>query len=109
MSSGYHRLGANAGKAPGFSNAGIVNLHRVIPYQGSHETQHGIPPAARKVPDVSATLLDSERAAVPAMGRAQALQSGFTGDQCSNCNSMRMKISGHCMVCEDCGTTTGCS
>lgn len=41
--------------------------------------------------------------------RAQARQSGYTGDQCDNCSSMKMKISGHCMVCEDCGTTTGCS
>ncbi len=41
--------------------------------------------------------------------RAQAQMQGYTGDQCSTCNSMRMKVSGHCMVCEDCGTTTGCS
>ena len=41
--------------------------------------------------------------------RAQALMQGYTGDQCTTCNSMRMKVSGHCMVCEDCGTTTGCS
>lgn len=38
-----------------------------------------------------------------------AKQMGFTGDQCDTCASMKMKISGHCMVCEDCGTTTGCS
>jgi len=41
--------------------------------------------------------------------RAEARMKGYTGDQCSNCSSMRMKVSGHCMVCEDCGTTTGCS
>ncbi|HTV71010.1 MAG TPA: vitamin B12-dependent ribonucleotide reductase [Rhizobiaceae bacterium] len=41
--------------------------------------------------------------------RKQALMQGYTGDMCSNCNSTRMKISGHCQVCEDCGTTTGCS
>ena len=41
--------------------------------------------------------------------RAEALMQGYTGDQCETCNSMRMKVSGHCMVCEDCGTTTGCS
>jgi len=35
--------------------------------------------------------------------------SGFTGNQCSNCQSMRMQIAGHCEVCSDCGTTTGCS
>lgn len=43
------------------------------------------------------------------MERAEAIQRGFTGDQCDNCNSMRMQIAGHCMVCADCGTTTGCS
>ena len=41
--------------------------------------------------------------------RAEAQMKGYTGDQCTTCNSMRMKVSGHCMVCEDCGTTTGCS
>ena len=41
--------------------------------------------------------------------RAEARMKGYTGDQCSNCSSMRMKVSGHCLVCEDCGTTTGCS
>ncbi len=41
--------------------------------------------------------------------RQEAQMKGYTGDQCSNCNSMRMKVSGHCLVCEDCGTTTGCS
>jgi len=41
--------------------------------------------------------------------RQEAQMKGYTGDQCSACNSMRMKVSGHCMVCEDCGTTTGCS
>jgi ribonucleoside-diphosphate reductase alpha chain len=41
--------------------------------------------------------------------RQEAQMKGYTGDQCTNCNSMRMKVSGHCLVCEDCGTTTGCS
>lgn len=43
------------------------------------------------------------------MGRQQALQSGYTGNQCVTCNSLRMKISGHCEVCEDCGSSSGCS
>lgn len=41
--------------------------------------------------------------------RQQARQSGYTGDQCATCNSMRMRIAGHCMVCEACGTSSGCS
>lgn len=39
------------------------------------------------------------------MARAQ----GYTGDACSQCGQFRMKQSGHCLVCDSCGTTTGCS
>jgi len=34
---------------------------------------------------------------------------GYTGEQCGNCGSMRVKQNGACHVCEDCGTTSGCS
>lgn len=34
---------------------------------------------------------------------------GYTGDVCDMCQGSRMKRAGHCMVCEDCGSTTGCS
>ncbi len=34
---------------------------------------------------------------------------GFTGDACTSCGSMKMKRNGSCMVCIECGTTTGCS
>jgi ribonucleoside-diphosphate reductase alpha chain len=39
----------------------------------------------------------------------EAKSKGYTGDQCSNCGSMRMKRNGSCLLCDDCGTTTGCS
>ena len=39
----------------------------------------------------------------------KAKAQGFTGEQCPNCSSMRMKRNGTCMVCLDCGETTGCS
>ncbi len=35
--------------------------------------------------------------------------SGYTGDECSTCHGVRMRRNGSCLVCEDCGTTTGCS
>lgn len=65
----------------------------------------------------TATALFSDKAqadaasakAVAAERRAKSIMQGYTGDMCSNCNSFRMKISGHCQVCEECGTTTGCS
>jgi ribonucleoside-diphosphate reductase alpha chain len=41
--------------------------------------------------------------------RRMAKQSGYTGDECTNCHGVRVKNNGTCLVCEDCGTTTGCS
>ena len=41
--------------------------------------------------------------------RAEARSKGYTGEQCSACGSMRVKRNGACTVCDDCGTTSGCS
>lgn len=38
-----------------------------------------------------------------------ALMMGYTGDACSKCGSMKVRKSGTCGVCEDCGTSGGCS
>lgn len=48
-------------------------------------------------------------AVMPALDRAAARSQGYTGDQCDRCNSMRVRNNGTCKVCDDCGTTTGCS
>jgi ribonucleoside-diphosphate reductase alpha chain len=40
---------------------------------------------------------------------AEAKTKGYTGEQCPACGSMRVKRNGACTVCEDCGTTSGCS
>lgn len=45
----------------------------------------------------------------PKPTREQAQAVGYTGDQCDNCNSMRMVHTGTCNTCQDCSTTTGCS
>ena len=39
----------------------------------------------------------------------EAKAMGYTGETCTNCGSMKMKRNGSCMVCIDCGETTGCS
>jgi len=41
--------------------------------------------------------------------RNDAKSFGYTGEPCSNCGSMRVKRNGSCTVCDDCGTTSGCS
>lgn len=56
-----------------------------------------------------ALVNDTLAFADPVLNKEVFKQQGYTGSQCSNCNSLRMKVSGHCEVCEECGTTTGCS
>ncbi len=41
--------------------------------------------------------------------RSDAIRQGFTGDQCAACGSIKMKRNGSCLLCMDCGETTGCS
>ena len=43
------------------------------------------------------------------MTRDAARLSGYPGESCSNCQGIRMKRAGTCMVCDDCSQTTGCS
>jgi len=39
----------------------------------------------------------------------QAKRAGYTGESCASCGSVRVRRNGTCVVCEDCGTTSGCS
>jgi ribonucleoside-diphosphate reductase alpha chain len=41
--------------------------------------------------------------------QAEAKAAGYTGNICDVCGSTRMRVAGHCLVCEECGTSTGCS
>lgn len=99
MSSGFHYLGRNAGKNGGYSNLVLQQASLVV----ALGEPKPVPPADPHW--TKEDLHDLTEVHSPLSMK----QMGYTGDQCSNCNSMRMKVSGHCMVCEDCGTTTGCS
>jgi hypothetical protein len=37
----------------------------------------------------------------------RAREAGYSGDACSACGSFRMKRTGVCLCCEDCGSTSG--
>lgn len=47
--------------------------------------------------------------AAPSMSIVAAKESGYTGDPCTTCGSMRMVRSGACAKCNECGATSGCS
>ena len=104
---GYYRTGANADPAKAKERYAKALLLEVGLLTSMPAPVLPLPvpkPALAPPPHIQAMELG------PTMDPRQvAVASGYTGDQCSNCNSMRMKVSGHCMVCEDCGTTTGCS
>ncbi|MBI2676179.1 MAG: vitamin B12-dependent ribonucleotide reductase [Candidatus Aenigmarchaeota archaeon] len=52
-------------------------------------------------------VFDPQAAQADEAGKAKSM--GYTGDQCGSCSSMRVIRNGSCTVCQDCGTTTGCS
>jgi hypothetical protein len=68
-----------------------------------------VPPAHRlRVTDQVAPHApppNRDRVATIKEARAQ----GFSGIFCTNCQGARTRQNGSCMVCDDCGTTTGCS
>lgn len=102
---------------PQYASSGYLRLGGNVP--GKHVEPEKFTPFEQRKPGDLSVPDPRASAASPAdmepgppqypVNRAMATGMGYTGDQCSHCSSMRMKISGHCLVCEDCGTTTGCS
>jgi ribonucleoside-diphosphate reductase alpha chain len=40
--------------------------------------------------------------------RAVGISHGYSGDVCTSCHSIKMIRNGTCLMCEECGSTTGC-
>ena len=60
-------------------------------------------------PGVTAAKAEAEPSGTVDTQIIQAKVQGYSGEQCENCGSMRVRQNGTCKVCEDCGMTTGCS
>lgn len=100
-------------------------VFRVLGYEylGREDLVHVKPlkDGQKKDPEQMELVKMKEKTATPkeqsmSMGNAgngtdhkKARQQGYTGSQCSNCSSMKVKRNGSCEVCLDCGETTGCS
>jgi ribonucleoside-diphosphate reductase alpha chain len=101
----------------GISYLGLNDLAHIKPADKPLEAP-GVRPTALVLPaaDVPAPVPAAAKSpAGPqgAMSRAEAAdmsrRAGYTGDGCNACSSMRVRRNGTCVVCEDCGTTSGCS
>jgi hypothetical protein len=44
----------------------------------------------------------------PAARHTAAAAPGYTGDVCDACGGARLRRGGTCLVCDDCGSTSGC-
>lgn len=64
--------------------------------------------ATAQPPKTMLPVLDPKEADMMTQGEI-ARASGYTGDPCQHCGAFKLKVSGHCFVCEACGETTGCS
>jgi ribonucleoside-diphosphate reductase alpha chain len=75
-------------------NGNITKIHNLSQNGHSHKTENG----HHQSKDKSMELTQND-----------AISLGYTGEQCDNCGSMKVRRNGTCSVCEDCGHTTGCS
>ncbi len=112
-------------RALGVSYLGRDDLAHIKPLEGvggGGTVSYGMSalsvPGDETVRSTPATPVASVSTGAPArpqgaMTRAEAAdmsrRAGYTGDGCGSCGSMRVRRNGTCVVCEDCGTTSGCS
>ncbi len=94
----------------GYEYLNREDLVQVKPDHPNHPVQAQLPgtiPAAK--PSVSSEVKQITMSATEPDTRVTAKAQGFTGDTCTNCGSMKMKRNGSCLLCIECGNTTGCS
>ncbi|NOY06492.1 MAG: vitamin B12-dependent ribonucleotide reductase [Chlorobi bacterium] len=89
-----------------FIHVKSVDEEREKPLSGFN-TPPQLVASAQKTTKVAMAVGESETSGDPSYATARV--QGYTGEQCNNCGSMRVKRNGACTVCEDCGSTTGCS
>lgn len=89
-----------------------VSTATSVRYDGTPEPGGAVDPTQMKL-DASAVVQVQdtlEKQVDPMAAKIKKARSmGFTGDMCTSCGGMNMKKNGSCLVCSDCGTTTGCS
>lgn len=85
---------------------GYVTLHPENTHV--HMTMHGA--SVNDVDDHSVPTehRDDDPVLASAGERQHAREQGYTGDVCTNCQSLNVRRAGSCAVCELCGVTTGC-
>ncbi|GAB1350282.1 vitamin B12-dependent ribonucleotide reductase [Ignavibacteriales bacterium] len=64
--------------------------------------------ATTETKDTTSKFLNKQSTAIKHQVQ-RAIEKGYTGDICTECNSMTMVRNGTCLKCMTCGSTSGCS
>lgn len=64
--------------------------------------------ATSETKDTTSKFLNKQSTAIKHQVQ-RAIEKGYTGDICTECNSMTMVRNGTCLKCMTCGSTSGCS
>lgn len=94
----------------GYEYLNREDLVQVKPDLAPQAAQAQLPGTTTVIKPKNAAAVQVDMSPAPSENPAAVAKAqGFTGDTCSNCGSMKMKRNGSCMLCIECGTTTGCS
>lgn len=78
-----------------------------------HASEEGQSPEVRVHPSGDQAIRDSVEGDTEDLRRGRiaesARQQGYTGNFCDVCGSAKMRQTGHCLTCDECGSTTGCT
>lgn len=107
MSYGFHRLGSNVDPIRAKERMGQIAARQF----GVHviDDEGEITESFENVFDALDIAPPPEPKATKTTDVGDARSRGYSGDVCRYCQGSRVKWAGHCMVCDDCGETTGCS
>ncbi len=97
-----HVPGENGKNGHGAEGAGLAHY---LPAQSPAAQPMPLAQAGASV-EAAASKLASE---LESDSSKDAKMQGYTGEQCENCGSMKVKRNGSCTVCSECGETSGCS
>ncbi|MBW8888574.1 MAG: adenosylcobalamin-dependent ribonucleoside-diphosphate reductase [Fibrobacteres bacterium] len=95
--------------APGTHGAGEAKAGPIVNGDAVAARSEAAGKASPEAVPVPAGSAAPESAEGTARARDQARRAGYTGESCASCGSVRVRRNGTCIVCEDCGTTSGCS
>jgi ribonucleoside-diphosphate reductase alpha chain len=92
------------------TSPGIVKKFAEPEFESEEIVSERVVEIDKKIDQLKAQISSSEQKKQPGMSKVrQAIERGYTGDVCTECQSLTMVRNGTCLKCMTCGSTSGCS